>query len=454
MSETTTILVIDDSPDTLEIIQRNLSSRGYRVLTADNAPKGISLLQEHRIDLVITDYKMPKADGLEVVRHIRENYRDIEVMMVTGYASVAGAVEAVKQGAEEYLSKPFTEDELIAAVERSLCKLQHRRERQTGDWENHVFYGLYGKSAEMQRVFAMIEKVAPTPATVLITGESGTGKELIARAIHYTSPRSAEPFVTINCGAIPENLMESELFGYVKGAFTGAEKSRAGFFQTADRGTIFLDEIGETGLAMQVKLLRVLQEKEICMVGSSKNIPVNVRIIAATNKNLEVLVKNGDFREDLFYRLNVVTLRVPPLRERKEDISPLSRMFLEKYSSDYGKPSTELSEQAELALMNYDWPGNVRELENLMQRLIITTDGETITVPDLPDMMHFALQAGRGPLKTLVDTEREQIIAALEHTKNNKTRAAEILGIDRKTLREKLVKMNIPAAPEGPGASR
>ncbi|MCK5249600.1 MAG: sigma-54-dependent Fis family transcriptional regulator, partial [Spirochaetaceae bacterium] len=283
------ILVIDDSPDTLEIIERNLINRGYRLRTATNANDGLSLLENNKIDLVITDLKMPKVDGLEVVRHIRENFSDVEVMVVTGYATVAGAVEAVKLGAEEYLAKPFTEDELTAVVERALYKLEKRRSLNQSESDAHEFHGLYGQSSEMRKVYEMIRQVAPTPATVLITGESGTGKELIARAIHYSSPRVAEPFVTINCGAIPENLLESELFGYVKGAFTGAEKSRAGFFQTADNGTIFLDEISETSLSMQVKLLRVLQEKEIHMVGSSKSIPVDVRIISATNKNLEKL---------------------------------------------------------------------------------------------------------------------------------------------------------------------
>ncbi len=296
----------------------------------------------------------------------------------------------------------------------------------------------------MTRVFEMITKVAPTPATVLITGESGTGKELIARAIHYRSPRAAEPFVTINCGAIPENLLESELFGYVKGAFTGAEKSRAGFFQTAHQGTIFLDEISETSLSMQVKLLRVLQEKEICMVGSSKSIPVDVRIIAATNKNLKDLIDKGLFREDLFYRLNVISIDVPPLRSRKEDIPILAEIFLHKYADSYGKAPVTMTERAEHALVRYEWPGNVRELENIMQRLVIIAGGGEIDVPDLPEIMHFSVRSGKRELKPLAELEKEQILATLEHTGNNKTQAAEILGIDRKTLREKLQRMDIP----------
>lgn len=441
MEQNKTILVIDDSPDTLEIIGRNLTSRGYNLLTAGNAGEGLALLKHNCVDLVITDLKMPKVDGMEVVRHIKDNYTDIEVIMVTGFATVAGAVEAVKLGAEEYLAKPFTEDELIAAVERALYKLEHRRSRYSVTSGTDTFHGLYGKSSAMCRVFEMIQKVSPTSATVLITGESGTGKELIARAVHYNSPRVSEPFVTINCGAIPENLLESELFGYVKGAFTGAEKSRAGFFQTAHQGTIFLDEISETTLSMQVKLLRVLQEKEICMVGSSKNIPVDVRIIAATNKNLEQLIEKNQFREDLYYRLNVVSINVPPLRSRKEDIPILAEIFLAKYSETYGKAPLTLSDRAVQALIGYDWPGNVRELENIMQRLVIVSEGGSVEVPDLPEIMHFSVTPEKKELKTLEEMEKEQILFTLRHTGNNKTKAAEILGIDRKTLREKLNRM-------------
>lgn len=444
MEETKTILIIDDSPDTREIIARNLSDRGYRLLTAGSATDGLALLEENKVDFVITDLKMPKVDGMEVVRHVKDNCAATEVMMITGYATVAGAVEAVKLGAEEYLAKPFTEAELNAAVERALCKIEHKRSKKKSGTENESFHGLFGKTPGMQRVFEMIAKVAPTPATVLITGESGTGKELIARAIHYRSKRAAEPFVTINCGAIPENLLESELFGYVKGAFTGAEKSRAGFFQTAHQGTIFLDEISETSISMQVKLLRVLQEREICMVGSSKSIPVDVRIIAATNKNLKNLIEKGLFREDLFYRLNVVSVDVPPLRSRKEDIHILAEMFLHKYADSYGKAPVVLTERAEQALLRYDWPGNVRELENIMQRLVIIGDGGEIDVPDLPEIMHFSVRSGSRELKTLAELEAEQILRTLEHTGNNKTRAAEILGIDRKTLREKLQRMDVP----------
>lgn len=437
------ILVIDDSPDTLEVIERNLVDRGYQVITATNATDGLSLLEDSPVNLVITDMKMPKVGGLAVVQHIKENFSDIEVMIVTGYATVAGAVEAVKLGAEEYLAKPFTEDELNAAVERALFKLEKRQALNQTHSETDAFHGLYGQSPEMHRVFEMIRQVAPTSATVLISGESGTGKELIARAIHYSSPRVAEPFVTINCGAIPENLLESELFGYVKGAFTGADKSRAGFFQTADSGTIFLDEISETSLSMQVKLLRVLQEKEICMVGSSKSIPVDVRIISATNKNLKKLIEKNLFREDLFYRLNVVSIDVPPLRTRKEDITTLARIFLKRFSEAFGKDPVTLTGQGEDALQRYDWPGNVRELENLIQRLVILSRNSNIDAIDLPEIMRFSVKKGNGELKSLEEIESRHILATLHHTGNNKTHAAKILGIDRKTLREKLQRIDM-----------
>ena len=444
MNNVEVILVIDDSPDTLEIIQRNLTNRGHQVLTATNAADGLSLLEINHVDLVITDMKMPKVGGLEVVQHIRENFSDIEVMVITGYATVAGAVEAVKLGAEEYLAKPFTEDELNAAVERALFKIINRRPLEYAESDSDGFYGLYGQSQEMHKVFNLIRQVAPTPATVLISGESGTGKELIARAIHYSSPRGAEPFVTINCGAIPENLLESELFGYVKGAFTGADRSRAGFFQTADSGTIFLDEISETSLSMQVKLLRVLQEKEICMVGSSKSIPVDVRVISATNKNLEKLIEKKAFRDDLFYRLNVVSIDVPPLRSRKEDVTTLARLFLAKYTLSFGKNAISLTEHAERALQRYDWPGNVRELENLMQRLVILSRKSNIDAVDLPQIMHFSAKREPTEMSSLEEVETRHILATLRLTGDNKTQAAKILGIDRKTLREKLQRIDVP----------
>ena len=433
------ILVVDDSKDTLEVLQRNLTSEGYQVFTAPGVGQAIRTLESTPIDLVITDLKMPKVSGLDLVRHVRENYKDTEVMMITGYATIVGAVEAVKTGADEYLPKPFTDEELVAAVQRSMDKLRLRRiGRPDARRLRPPSHGLIGDSEAMLTMVNSIDKAASTVATVLITGESGTGKELAARAIHYRSDRASAPFVLVNCGGIPEGLLESELFGHVKGAFTGASQSRAGFFQTADGGTIFLDEISETSLSMQVKLLRVLQEKEVCLVGSSETGRVDVRVIAATNKDLLSLMNKGVFREDLFYRLNVITIGMPPLRERGNDILLLTNYMAKKYANELGRPAPKFSERALQVLSNYQWPGNVRELENVIQRLIVMSESELIEVPDLPSLMRFSALRVTGLKRTLAEVEVEHIGNVLASVKGNKTEAAKILGIDRKTLREKL----------------
>ncbi len=435
------ILVVDDSPDTLELLRRNLESKGYDVLTSPTAVEAIKILESAPVDLVITDLKMPDVDGLTLVRHIHENFKNTAVMMITGYPSIEGAVEAVKTGAEEYVTKPFTDDELFAAVRRVLEKLEMSKvaEKPLPPFPESR-HGLIGESEAMRRVLVAVEKAASSLATVLITGESGTGKELVARAIHYRSPRASSPFVPINCGGIPESLLESELFGYVKGAFTGAMETRAGFFQTAEGGTIFLDEISETSLTMQVKLLRVLQDKEIFLVGARQPQIVDIRIIAATNKDLLSLVNKDEFREDLYYRLNAITIDIPPLREREEDILLLVKHFSSKFAKEFGKPLPRLSEEALQVLKGYDWPGNVRELENIIQRLIIMTEGDNIGIPDLPSLMRFSALRGVSPNRTLAEVESEHIQAVLASADGNKTRAAEILGITRKTLRDKLKK--------------
>jgi DNA-binding NtrC family response regulator len=433
------LLVVDDAKDTLEVLHRNLTSQGYQVFTAPGVSEALRILEGTPIDLVITDLKMPKVSGLDLVRHVRENFKDTEVMMITGYATVEGAVEAVKTGAEEYLPKPFTEEELFSAVRRALDKLHVRRAGQEQlRRPRPAPHGLIGESKAMHKVFRAIEKAAQTKATVLITGESGTGKELVARAIHYSSPRASSPFVPVNCGGIPEGLLESELFGHVKGAFTGATETRAGFFQTADGGTIFLDEISDTSPAMQVKLLRVLEDMEVCMVGSSKPRKADVRIVAATNKDLLTLVNKGVFREDLFYRLNVITIAMPPLCERGDDILRLIQYFAAKFAGQLGKPVPKFSDNALQVLVNYRWPGNVRELENVIQRLIVMTEGDLIEVADLPSLMRFSALRETGLNRTLAEVEAEHIRNVLTSVDGNKTRAAELLGIDRKTLREKL----------------
>ena len=439
-SASISILVVDDSPDALDLIQRHLEPLGYRVYTASSVREGVEILEKISVDLVITDLKMPEIGGMELIRHVRENFRDTRVMMVTGYPTIDSAVESVKRGADEYLAKPFTKKELLGAVE-DVLKKRRNLGSSTEDRLPKTPEGMIGRSSAMAMVFSAIEKAARVKATVLITGESGTGKELVARAIHYQSPRASQAFVPVNCGGIPETLLESELFGHVKGAFTGANESRAGFFQTADKGTIFLDEVSETGTAMQVKLLRVLQEKEVCMVGSTKNQPVDVRIIAGTNKILPNLIRSGHFREDLYYRLNVIDISLPPLREREGDVLLLIRHYSEKYAQEMGRDVPEYSERALELLGKYSWPGNVRELENLVQRLMAMIDGNVIDAPDLPETMRFneMLHATRLD-RTLVEVETEYIRLVLEHVRGNKTRAAEILGIDRKTLREKIKK--------------
>jgi len=435
------VLIVDDSVSTLEVLKRNLAAAGYQVFTAQSVSGAIEILDQTRLDLVITDLKMPNVSGMDLVRHVRENFRDTEVMMITGYPSIEGAVEAVKTGAEEFLAKPFTDTELLAAVERVLDKAKvHRSGRAERGQPPPAHKGLIGKSEGMNKVFIAIGKASSASAIVLITGESGTGKELAARAIHYSSIRSSAPFVPVNCGGIPEGLLESELFGHVKGAFTGATESRAGFFHAADGGTIFLDEISDMSLAMQVKLLRVLQDKEVCMVGSNRTRKIDVRILAATNKNLPDLVKKGLFREDLFYRLNVITINIPPLRERQDDVLLLANHFLNRFAAESGKAMIRFSDEALQNLRSYNWPGNVRELENVIQRLVVMTDGYVIEVPDLPSLMRFSALRKTGFTRTLAEVESEYITNVLASVNGNKTRAAEILGIDRKTLREKLKK--------------
>ena len=439
------ILVVDDSPQTLELLQRNLKSEGYQVFAAGSVAEAIRILETTTVDLVVTDLKMPQVSGMDLVRHVRENYKDTEVMTITGYPSIEGAVKAIKIGAEEYLTKPFTDEELFSAVRRTLDKLHLRRLGQAELQKTPSSpYGLIGESAAIRRVFGAIAKTASTSATVLISGESGTGKELVARAIHYSSSRASAPFVPVNCGGIPEGLLESELFGHVKGAFTGATESRAGFFQTADGGTIFLDEISDTSLSMQSKLLRVLEDKEVYMVGASRSRKVDVRVIAATNKDLANLAGKRAFREDLYFRLNVLTIAMPPLRERGDDILLLAHHFATKFAKEFGKRTPRFSDNAMQVLLQYHWPGNVRELENVIQRLVIMTDEDVIEVSDLPSLMRFTPLRGSGLNRTLADVETEYIQNVLANVNGNKTKAAEILGIDRKTLRDKLKKSQEP----------
>ena len=446
------ILVVDDTPSTLEVIRRNLLNRGFQVLTAMDVPAALDILAKMPIDLVITDFRMPGQSGLDLVRHVRENHAGVEVLMITGYPSVQGAVEALRHGAEDYLAKPFTDEELQAAVDRALDKLKLKRLiREEPPLGRQALKGFIGESEALKTVFDDIAKVASSSATVLVTGDSGTGKELVARAIHYSGNRASAPFIPVNCGGIPETLLESELFGHTKGAFTGASGARAGFFQAAEGGTIFMDEVSEMSIAMQVKILRVLQEKEIPMVGSSRPRKIDVRVIAATNKDLHALVKKGLFREDLFFRLNVIRLSIPPLRERGNDIILLAKHFAAKYAVESGRSVPSFSDSALRTLRNYAWPGNVRELENVIHRLVVMGEGEWIDVPDLPELMRFSALRGASTYRTLAEVEAEHIRKVIGIAGGNRTRAAEILGVDRKTLREKLKRLDLDDEGGEPG---
>lgn len=438
------ILAVDDALDTLEVIKRNLTSRHYRVYTASDVGEAIKILNATTVDLVITDIKMPKQSGHDLIRHINENFKDTEIIVVTGFPSINGAIKAVKKGADEYLAKPFTNEELLKAVRKALDKLTMRKSIHAQLHEiPDAPFGIAGKNKVMRKIIENVNKIASIPETVLITGESGTGKELVARAIHYSSQRASARFVPINCGSIPESLIESELFGHVKGAFTGSTETRAGFFQTADGGTIFLDEISETGPAMQVKLLRVLQDREVFMIGSRKPYKIDIRILAATNKDLNMLVKKELFREDLFYRLNVITIEIPPLRERNDDILLLIQHFADRFCKEFDKPVPKFSDNSLDVLKHYSWPGNVRELENVVKRLIVMTDDDIIDVPDLPSLMRFSALRSEGLTRTLAEVEADYIHNVLASVDGNKTKAANILGVDRKTLREKLKKNGI-----------
>jgi len=438
------VLVVDDAPDTLEVVRRNLTAGGCHVLTASTVTQAVGILEGEPVDLVITDLRMPHVGGLELVRHVRENMRDTGIIVITGYPSIDGAVQAMKSGAEEYLPKPFTDAELLAAVECAMAKLRARRAAHpNGERGSPLIQGIIGESPALREVLDAARKAAASNATVLLSGESGTGKELVARAIHYKSARGNAPFVPVNCGAVPEGLLESELFGHVKGAFTGATESRAGLFHAADGGTLFLDEIGEMSLSMQVKLLRVLQDKEVWMVGSSRPRQLDVRIIAATNIDLPRLVKSRAFREDLFYRIHVITIPIPPLRERGDDVLLLAQHFARRLANELGRPVPRFSDDVLRVFRGHHWPGNVRELENVIQRLVVMVEDDVVEVPDLPCIMRFSSARDSNVTRPLAEVEMEHICSVLMSVQGNKTRAAEILGIDRKTLRDKLKTLGV-----------
>lgn len=387
-----TLLIVDDEKNYLLVLEDLLSEAGYHVMTADSGSKGLELALSNDLDVLITDMKMPGLDGMTLLERVHSEKADLPVIMMTAFGSVEKAVEAMRKGAFDYILKPFKNEELKLTI-RKACEhhqLLRRNRYLTQELQDrYQFSNIIGKSAAMQRVYELIEKVAPAKATVLITGESGTGKELIARAIHFNSPRRDLPFITVNCGALPETLLESELFGHEKGSFSGAISQRKGRFELAHEGTLFLDEITEMSPPLQVKLLRVLQEMEFERVGGSTTLRVDVRVVAASNRNLKEEVAAGRFRSDLFYRLNVVHVLMPPLRDRTDDIPLLVNHFLAKYGKGAGKPKISIDTDALRCLMNYSWPGNVRELENAIERAAILANGDRIEVRDLPSEIAF-----------------------------------------------------------------
>ncbi len=429
------ILIVDDDINILELLQRHLHSLNYHTYKAVSVKEAVAILRDTEIDLLITDLKMPEVDGFQLIQFASEHYPNMPKLVVTGYPSVQDALSAIKSGAIDYLVKPFTKEELKQGVEKSLST-KTKRKTVTESSEPKKYNEIIGESEAIKNVIQIIERVKDNKATIFISGESGTGKELVARSIHYNGKFSRAPFIAVNCGGIPENLLESELFGYVKGAFTGANDNREGFFQAADGGTIFLDEIGNASLAVQSRLLRVLQEKEVMKVGDRKTEKIDVRVIAATNSNLKEMIAKETFREDLFYRLTVVEIIVPPLRERKEDIPLLADKFLFKYGNEYKDRYITIDPEAQELLQRYDWPGNIRELENVIQRAVIMCD-RTIGIKDLPETLKYKIDFPEDELLSLKEMEKKYIQKVLTATDNNQTKAAEILEIDRKTLRAK-----------------
>ena len=447
------VLVIDDEENIRYMLQLILEDEGYQVEQAADGEEGIQKVHQGHFDFVICDIKMPKVSGLDVLASIIESSPNIPVIMISAFGSMDTAIQAMKQGAYDYVMKPFKQDEILLtlkkAEERERLRLENQFLRQEVEKKYH-FENIIGKSAGMQDIFKKIQKISDYKTTVLVTGESGTGKELVARAVHYAGNRRDAPFIAVNCAAIPHELLESELFGHIKGAFTGAISHHSGLILQAHQGTLFLDEIGELPVALQVKLLRFLQEGEIRKVGDTRTVSVDVRVIAATSRNLSEAVKEGIFREDLFYRLNVVPIHLPPLRERREDIALLVRHFLKKFTAETGKPIRDITPEAMKLLLEYEWRGNVRELENVMERAIVMTEGDLITTEYLPEELRktqsditLTIPESLLSLKRVLHdvtemTERMLIVRALAHTNNNRTHAAKLLEISHRALMYKL----------------
>ncbi|HET6515923.1 MAG TPA: sigma-54 dependent transcriptional regulator [Thermodesulfovibrionales bacterium] len=451
------IIIIDDDEIVRKSCGKILAPEGYALEFSANSTEGLNRLRKEHFDLVLTDLRLPHMDGMEVLRMIKENWPGTEVIVITGFGSVKTAVEALRYGAYDYIEKPFAPEQLLHAVTRCLERkhllVENLRLRQ----EMHALYrmeNITGTSAAMQKVFHLIATVAPAMTTVLITGESGTGKELIARALHHNSPRRNEPFLVVDCGTIPDALMEAELFGYMKGSFTGAMETRRGLLELAHRGTILFDEIGNLGIPMQAKLLRVLQEKEFRPLGGRTMSKVDVRILAATNRDLSAMVREGTFREDLFYRLNVFPINLPPLRERKEDIPALADHFIRKFGRETEKEVSSISAEAMKRLILHDWPGNVRELENIIHRAVILCKGKALRPehilitgrkePEIPKTsVELKQMKKKLRVKSVEDLERAFVVNALDRSKWNITRAAQEVGMQRTNFQALLKRYGI-----------
>ncbi len=449
MGEPFRILVVDDEPTQLELMGGFLLKRGFEVSLAHDGKEALERFSREPFDLVLTDQKMPGLSGLELLEAVRARNPETPVIVMTAYGTIETAVAAIKAGAADYLTKPLNLDELLHRVHQvreHQRLLTENRELHEALAERHRVEGIIGNSGRMQEVLSLVRRVAGSDATVLIRGESGTGKELIAKAIHYASPRASGPLVRVNCAALPENLMESELFGHEKGAFTGAVATRKGRFETADGGSLFLDEIGDLPLHLQIKLLRVLQEREIERVGSSRPIAVNVRVLAATHRDLEALIRDGRFRDDLYYRVNVVTITLPPLRERREDLPLFIDHFVRRFAEKNGKTLRGLTREARETLLRYDYPGNVRELENVIERAVVLTRDEVIGLEDLPLSVEEPEQEtveGVSLPAAVEGLERRMVREAMTRAEGVQTRAADLLGISERVLRYKLKKYGL-----------
>ncbi|HUU50658.1 MAG TPA: sigma-54 dependent transcriptional regulator [Nitrospinota bacterium] len=449
------ILIVDDDKSIRSLLSIMLKREGHHVSSTGKGEEAIGLIRKETFDLVITDIRMPRFDGQRILKEVKAVDSEVPVIMITAFASTESVLDAMREGAYDYISKPFKTDEIKMIVRKVLER--KKLEKETRDLKGHLRpdYGptnIVGKSEKMMQIYKTMGKIADSDVTVLITGESGTGKELVAKAIHYNSNRVGKPFMAINCGAIPTELLESELFGHHKGSFTGAVTDKKGLFEIADGGTLFLDEIGVTPLPLQPKLLRALQEKEFKRVGGTKDIKIDVRIIAATNKNLKKAIKDGSFREDLFYRLNIVSIDIPPLRERKEDIPQLVEFLIQKFTQRTGTQK-EISPEAIKLLIKYEWPGNVRELENTIERIVALERDRLITPESLPhfvkeekeeakeELEKIKLSEGRINLeKVLADTEKRLLLAAIKEAKGVRKKAAELLGLSFRSMRYRLKK--------------